>query len=240
MFGSLLGRAHLAALIFFICVAFSQANAANQGAPASQPVLPAVTFTLDFPGANPSHYVISIGRDGRGTYLSNGQLSSTASADSASETRADSADPPLEFTISDRVREQIFDLAQHAHYFSGKIDSGRKGIANTGAKTLSYNDGRRQSQATYNFSTLAPVEQLTAIFQGLSQTLEFGRRLTFFHKYQKTALDEDLKRMEEMQRENSLGDMQAIAPVLKEIADDHSVMNVARSRALRLMASETK
>jgi hypothetical protein len=44
--------------------------------------------------------------------------------------------------------------------------------------------------------------------------------------------------MEELQRDNSLGDVHAIAPVLKEIADDQSVMNVARARALRLMTGK--
>jgi len=195
---------------------------ASDDPPNNQITFPAISFTLDFPAANPSHYLISVGHDGRGTYVCNLQRGT------------------LEFTISDRVRVQIFDLAQRAHYFSGKVDSGHKGLANTGAKTLVYRDGQRESHATYNYSTSAPVEQLTAIFQNLSETLEFGRRLSFFHKYQKTALDEELKRMEELQRENSLGDPQAIAPVLKEIADDQSVMNVARARALRLMAGGTK
>jgi hypothetical protein len=49
-----------------------------------------------------------------------------------------------------------------------------------------------------------------------------------------------LKRMEEMQRENGLGDVGAIAPALKDIANDSSVMNVSRSRALRLLASAGK
>ena len=39
-----------------------------------------------------------------------------------------------------------------------------------------------------------------------------------------------------MQREKNLGDLQAIAPVLNEIANDSSVMNVSRARALRLLA----
>ena len=39
-----------------------------------------------------------------------------------------------------------------------------------------------------------------------------------------------------MQRENNLGDLQAISPVLQGIADDRSVMNVSRARALRLLA----
>jgi hypothetical protein len=46
--------------------------------------------------------------------------------------------------------------------------------------------------------------------------------------------------MEELQRESSLGDVDAIAPVLKDIANDSSVMNVSRARALRLLASVGK
>ena len=188
---------------------------------------PTVTFTLDFPGANPSHYEIVVNTDGKGSYSSNGQLSRDS----------EPTDPAaLEFTISENIRAQIFDLAKKAHYFDGKIDSGRKNLANTGNKTLIYKDASHSSQATYNYSPVQSVQDLTAIFQGLSTTLEFGRRLTWFRKYQKLALDEDLKRMEQMQREKNLGDLHAISDVLKSIADDASVMNVSRARALRLLA----
>src|SRR4029077_11143256 len=71
-------------------------------------------------------------------------------------------------------------------------------------------------------------------------TMEFGRRLIYLHKYEKLALDNQLKRMEELQRGDGLGDVQAIAPVLKDIANDSSVMNVSRARALRLLASAGK
>jgi hypothetical protein len=186
-----------------------------------------VGFTLDFQGANPSHYEISIASDGRGSYSSNGQLNQ----------QSEPADPaPLQFTISDSVRTQIFDLVKKSHYFSGKIDSGRKNIANTGNKVLTYKDPDHNSQATYNYSPVPAIQDLTAVFQGLSTTLEFGRRLTYFRKYEKLALDEDLKRMEQMQRESNLGDLQAISPVLNGLANDTSVMNVSRARALRLLA----
>jgi hypothetical protein len=188
-----------------------------------------VSFSLDFPGANPGHYEIIVGEDGQGTYSSNGQLNKDS----------DPADPaPLPFTVSEKVREQVFDLARRAHYFTGKVDSGNTKIANTGIKVLTYKSGSQHSQATYNYSPAAPVQQLTTIFEGLSTTLEFGRRLSYFHKYQKLALEEDLKRMEEMRRENNLGDFQAIAPVLNEIANDASVINVSRARALRLLAEK--
>jgi hypothetical protein len=193
---------------------------------ADQAGSPTVSFILDFPGANPSHYEIRVAINGHGSYSSNGQLSQDA----------EQADPvTLEFSLSDKVRQQIFDLAERAQYFSGKVDSGRKNIANTGAKTLSYNDGKRSTQATYNYSLLPAVEQLTDVFQGLSTTLEFGRRLTYFHKYQKLALDDDLKRMEDLEQSNMLGDVQAIAPVLESIGRDPSVMNMTRARALRLL-----
>lgn len=186
-----------------------------------------VTFTFDFTGSNPSHYEIVVNREGKASYTSNGQLSRDS----------EPADPEaLEFTMSENVRTQIFDLAKKAHYFDGNVDSGRKNLANTGNKTLTYKDASHNSQATYNYSPLPPVQDVTSIFQGLSTTLEFGRRLSYFRKYQKLALDDDLKRMEQMQRDKNLGDLQAISDVLKGIADDTSVMNVSRARALRLLA----
>jgi len=187
-----------------------------------------VQFSLDFPGANPSHYEISIAADGQGSYTSNGKL----------DEQSEPGDPaPLAFNLSDKTRSRIFDLAQRAHYFAGKVDSGRKNLANTGAKTLSYKDESRNSNATYNYSSLPAVQELTEVFQRLSTTLEYGRRLSYFHKYEKLALEQDLKQMEEMQRENNIADVQAIAPVLKQIADDPTVITVTRSRALRLLTT---
>lgn len=204
-----------------LLVALMSATVQGQAASAT------VSFSLDFPNANPSHYEVSVTEDGQGSYISNGQLNQ----DSAS------ADPaPLSFTLSEKVRAQIFDFAARAHYFKGKVDSGNKKLANTGVKVLAYKSADQNSQATYNYSPVAPVQELTAIFQGLSTTLEFGRRLSYFRKYQKLALDDDLKRMEELQKEGNLGDVQAIAPILNGIAGDTSVMNVSRSRALRLLA----
>ena len=187
-----------------------------------------VSFTIDFPGANPSHYQIVVPKDGSGLYSSNGKIND----------QSDAGDPAaINFSVSDSTRKQIFELAKRAKYFTGKVDSGRQNIANTGEKTLAYKDGGHNSQATFNFSNVAAVQQLTSIFQGLSAALECGRRLTFFHKYQKLALDDELKRMEDLNRENMLGDLQAIAPILKSIADDSSVMNVSRARALRLLSA---
>jgi len=187
---------------------------------------PVVGFTLDFPGSVPDHYVVSINADGRGTYTSSGKLSDQAEG---------GEDFHLEFAISDTSRNRVFDLARRAHYFDGKLDSGKKGLAFTGTKTLAYTDGQKNKRGSYNYSPVPAVQELTQFFQGLSATLEFGHRLEYYHRYQKLALDDETKRMEQMAKDKELVELSAIAPVLQQIAIDSTVINVVRARAQRLI-----
>ncbi|HEX4425159.1 MAG TPA: hypothetical protein VH079_07155 [Terriglobales bacterium] len=190
-----------------------------------------VTFKFDFPGSEPEHYIVSVSSDGHASYDSNGKLT----------LQSDAGEPfHLDFTISPATRTRIFDFAQKAHYFEGKIDSGKKNIANTGAKVLIYKNGEKNTEATYNFSPLPAVQDLTSLFQQLSTTLEFGRRLEYYRHYQKTALDEELKHMEQQSSENDLEELAAVAPILRQIATDPSLMNVVRARAQRLLALPVK
>jgi hypothetical protein len=184
-----------------------------------------ITFTLDFPGSEPSHYAVSVFSDHRSTYDSDGKLSPEAEGEPFH----------LDFSIAPATGRRVFDLAKQAHYFEGEIDSGKRKLASTGAKTLGYKDAARNTSATYNYSPLPAVQQLTQFFQNLSTTLEFGRRLQYFHRYQKLALDEELKRMEEMAKQNGLEELPAIVPILQRIAIDSSVINPVRARAQRMV-----
>ena len=184
-----------------------------------------VTFTLDFPGSEPSHYVIAVSSDGHSTYESDGKLSPDSEADPFH----------LDFSVSPDTSGTIFDLARKAHYFQGQIDSNKKRLASTGVKTLTYKDAQQSGTGTYNYSLLPAVQQITQLFQNLSTTLEFGRRLQYYHHYQKLALDEELKRMEQMANENELAELPAVVPILQQIANDSSVINPVRARALRLI-----
>jgi hypothetical protein len=186
-----------------------------------------VTFSLDFPGSDPEHYSISVQSDGRAHFECSARISTESE---------DRENYQTEFNLSDRTRARVFDLAAQAHYFSGKIDSGNHKLANTGAKQLAYKDGQRDFTAAYNFSPQPPVQQLTALFQGVAATLDFGRRLAHNHRYQKLALDDELKQMEDQARRGDLAELQAVKPVLQEIYDDSSVLNVVRARAQRIMA----
>lgn len=192
---------------------------------------PVITFTLDFPGSSPERYVFEIPSKGKASYDSRGPL------DPESEARDDFH---LDFDITDATRTRIFELAGKTHNFSGDLDSHRKNLASTGSKTLTYSDGTKQTSATYNYSQQAPVQDLTRLFQDMSSTLEFARRLDFFHRYQKLALDAELKRMEQMAKGNGLVELQAAEPILRQIADDPAVINVVRARARSLTERQTR
>jgi hypothetical protein len=192
---------------------------------ASAQEVAAVTFTLDFPGSEPSHYVISVSSDGHSAYDSDGKLSPDSEADPFH----------LDFSVSPATSKSIFDLAKRAHYFQGQIDSNKRGLASTGAKTLTYKDAQQSGSATYNYSAIAAVQQVTQLFQNLSMTLEYGRRLQYFHRYQKLALDEELKRMEEAAKGNDLQELPAVVPILQLIVNDTTVINPVRARAQRMI-----
>ena len=187
---------------------------------------PAVTFTLDFPVSAPSHYSLRVSQDGKASYESMGKLTPQADGDPFS----------YGFVMSEANRARIFALAAQAKYFEGDVDYKKGHIANTGRKVLAYEDGEQHHEAVYNYSTNTAIQQLTQIFQSISATVESARRLQYFHHYQKLALEDELKRMEEMAKSNSLEELQAIAPVLQAIADDKATMNVTRARAQRLLA----
>jgi hypothetical protein len=193
---------------------------------AQQPVVPSVAFNCDFPGSDPAHYGISVSADGHASYISDGKLTPDSDANEPFT---------IDFTMPQATLARILDLTKKAHYFEGEIDFKKKNIASGGDKTLMYKDGQRSTTAAYNYSAVPAVQELTTLFQNLSITLEYGRRLEYDHRYQKLALDEELKQMEEGSTRGELGDVAVIAPILKKIVDDASVVNAARARAQRLL-----
>ena len=205
-------------LLAFYLMLGTTIEAASDGA--------SISFSLDFPNSSPEHYEISVDGDGKAHYVSSGRISQDSDVRDDYQT---------DFTLSDATRKRIFELAGQAHYFSGKVDSGNKKLAFTGAKKLVYKDDKRNSSAEYNYSTQPAVQQLTTLFQSVGATLEFGRRLTYYHRYQKLALDDETKHMEDQARSGELAELKAVAPILQKIYDDTSVMNVTRARALRII-----
>ena len=201
--------------------------------------VPVVAFDLAFSGATPSHYAIAVESTGGAAYRSDdiGTQGEQASA---------AGDPYLlKFTVSEPTRTRIFQLAREAHYFQGNFNYTKTRVADTGTKTLSYSEGPanafaaptngKRSQTVYNYSQNPSIQELTAIFQRISTTIELGRHIAYLHRFDKLGLDAELKRADEMAGENQLLELQAIAPALQAVADDYSVLHIAREHAKHLL-----
>ena len=200
--------------------------ASDEARPSADSSSPVVTFSLDFPNSQPERYSIQVPSDGSAHYQSTGRISRESE---------DKDDFDFDFSVSAETRDRIFRLTKDAGYFRHDLDSHGKGLAFMGKKTLSYRNGSESTGSTFNYASNGAAHELSDLFQNLSTTLEFGHRLDFDHHYQKLALDDELKHMQEMAKGRELAEIAAIQPILEQIVADHSVMNVARARAQQLL-----
>ena len=198
------------------------------------PRVPTVTFDLIWEQATPQEFTVRTQADGPSTYLSRNPLKQLQPGEEKDP------DYTLDFTMSAKDAARIFKLAQQAKYFNGDFEYRAHRIANTGKKTLTYADETRHFQTIYNHSENKAIQELTSLFQGISSSIEFGRKLQFKHKYDKLGLEAELKAMEEAAENHNLAEIQIVSATLKDIADDSSVMNIARQRARRLLAKAGK
>lgn len=216
-------RVGFALLVLLLLSIAAAAQAPELGPRTVAPTIPTVTFTLDWPDARPPHYSIAVDSAGRATYA-------------AVDDKKESGDPyRLKFTISQAARERIFAAAQSLNFFQGKFDFTRHKIAFTGSKTLSYADPDRHSQTTYNWSENAELMALTQLFLGIANTVEGGRKLEYLQRFDRLGLNDQLKEMEAEAKDHYLAEVHVIEPVLRQIADDPGVMDLARQRARRLL-----
>lgn len=192
------------------------------------PAVPTVTFTFDWPSIEPHHFVIQVDSSGNAAYES--------WMGAPSDGQPSAGEPyMLKFTASAAARDRIFSVARRLGYFNGDFEYRKHRVAASGTKTLAYADPNKQYETRYNWSENPGIQQLTALFDGISTTIEAGRRLQHLHRYDRLGLDDELKNLEQLAASHSATELQVIAPVLREIADDNGAMHIARQRAEHLL-----
>src|SRR5215471_19358354 len=215
----------LAAILLVCSFSFAQDKDEQQ-----HPEEPTIVFDLYWEAATPQNYTVTVQASGKAKYVSRDPTRVPEGAEAADP------DYVLEFTMSAATRDRLFLLGKAANYFQGDFDYKHK-VANTGRKTVTYADPARHFQTTYNFSENKDIQEVTRIFQGISNTIEHGRKLQFMRRFDKLGLERELRGMEEMAQSGYLVEIQIIASILQNIINDSSVLNIARERARRLMAS---
>src|SRR5258708_11504409 len=223
------------------CVILVGAFALSAGTFAQNSALPADagrsvgTFYRVWGAPTPPKDTITVDSSGRGHYVSR---------DSAKEPEQHGhADVPqahpefeLEFSVSPATRDLIFQLTRDTNYFAGDYEYKAHRVAFTGKKVLTYAGPGKTFQTTYNWSENKAISRLTGLLQGISNTIEHGRKLQFLHRFDKLGLEAELKGMEALAADNELAEIQIIAATLENIANDARILNVARQRARRLLA----
>lgn len=213
----------VAILLLFSAALVAQVPVLDPRHPNDKPI-PLATFEFTFAGAQPPHYSVAVEAGGRAAYRSDDQLPITKGEESGT--------PYLvKFVISRTNSDRIFELVKSLNYLKGDFEFHGGRIANMGSKTLTFKNGEAENSTTYNYTQNPTLQQLTSLFQGIGNTLEYGRRLARLYRYDKLGLDAELKSMEEDAKRNYLIELQLDEPILKQISGDASVMNISRRRA---------
>jgi hypothetical protein len=183
-----------------------------------------VIFTSVLWTANPSYYSLAIDSTGTATYQS-----APASIEQTGVPYM------VEFRVSDRTRRMAFNVTRQLDFFRERAGESLSSAQDNSVRTLTYHDSQFHNQVTYSSSPDSAIEELTSVFEDISETLEFGRRLAYFHEHDRSALDGELDRLQTRADRRTLRELAVIAPVLRSIALDSRIESVPRHKAEALL-----
>ncbi len=212
-------------VVFFLVLLPAIATAQTSLRPTPVGAGASVTFRFEWSQGFPwLSYTIEVQSDGR-THFSGVANPAEMPADTDQQ----------DFTMPHDTLQTIFDSAVRLHYFQADYDSHLKKIAQTGKKTLEYRSAETHGSMSFNWSENADVQELTRIFQGVALTLDYGRKLAFQYRFDRLGMNQRLRQLEEAQAGHHVEALNAIAPILRKIADDPNMMNISRESARHLL-----
>lgn len=181
---------------------------------------PTVVFSSVLWNANPAAYSIAVDATGTATYQS--------TQDSMERTGVPYT---IEFQTSDATRRITFNIARELNLFSGEFPVSLGSPQTSPVRTLTYHDITFNNHITYTDSTDSQIQELTSVFEEISATFEFARRLGYLHQHDKERLEPELTRMQASAERHMLRELQAVTPALKSIALDNSLTESVRKEA---------
>ncbi|HUB02796.1 MAG TPA: hypothetical protein VL983_08920 [Terriglobales bacterium] len=192
-----------------------------------------VVFMRSFWSGHPQYYSIAIDSVGDAAYECSPRLEQQTGVPYM-----------VQFHASASMRERTFNLAQQLKFFqlsdSEVQSSGSPNYyvaENQSKNTLEFREGTTDNSISYHESRNTLIQQITSLFEGMENTLQFGRNLTYLSRNRSPELATQLKRMQDMAAQGKLLEVQAAAPTLENIASDESLSQVARQRAKALLKS---
>ncbi len=197
------------------------------------PATGTITFKFEDARLQPAAYELTLHGDGSGHFVSH-----TGSAPPDDIANLPAQGQQRDIVLAEATRVRIFAIAAKEKYFAIKCNSGNAKVAFQGTKTLAYEGPEGRGACTFNYAQDSKLQWLTSQLIGLAATLEEGRRLTVEHEHGRLALDAELETLESMVHDGQATEITNIAPILRTIAADESVMTRARRRAQTLLDND--
>jgi hypothetical protein len=190
---------------------------------------PTVIFSSVLWNANPASYSIAVDGTGAATYQS-------------TQESIDRTGVPysIEFQTTDATRRIVFNIARELNLFNGDFPVSLGSPESAPVRTLTYHDITFNNHITYSDSTDSQIQELTSVFEEISATFEFARRLSYLHQHDKERLEPELTRMQASAERHMLRELQAVTPALKSIALDSSLSESVRKQAQAILVLARK
>ena len=186
---------------------------------------PTVVFSSVFWNANPPSYSLAVDATGAATYQS--------TQDSVERSGVPYM---IEFQTSDATRRMTFNIVRQLNFLSGDFLASVGTPEKVPVRTLGYHDITYNNQVTYSESSDSEIQELTSVFEEISATFEFARRLGYLHQHDKGGLEAELIRMQTSAERHRLRELQAVTPSLKSIASDATLSETVRKHAEAILA----
>jgi len=194
---------------------FSQNPQVEIGNP---PRFPTIVFSSVLWTADPPYYSIAIDSSGVATYFS-------------APNSVDKTGVPytIEFHASDRTRRITFNLARNLDFFAGQsVEPEALPVKNT-VRTVAYLNDHLNNQFSFTAPPGPDFEEITSVFEQLSETLEFGRRLAYLQERDPNAVGAELQSLQKLVDRHQIREFQALVGVLRGVASDQRLDGSARN-----------
>jgi hypothetical protein len=187
---------------------------------------PVITFHFERPGTQLPTYTFTVHEDGTGTYIAKYPAGALSASD-------ESANEPL--AITKGTAAKLFTEVRGTHQLKGGCASKAKNIADTGTKTLTYSNREDSAKCTWNYSEDKTIVALGDTFMGMAYTLDMGRKLATKQRFDRLGLDQEMGFLVDAVKSGHAVELSNIAPTLRSLADDASLMERVRTRAAKLL-----
>ena len=190
----------------------------------------AVVVDFTNPGISPSHWTLTLHRDGSGHFHSErGDPSPAVSQE------ADAPNVDRELQLTADYAGHVFQIAQRHNWFNQECESRMK-VAFQGWKKLSYQGPEGHGSCTFNYSQDKEIQALGDSLVGVAETVREGARLEMLLQHDRLGLDRETEYLTDGAKDGRMQQICAIREILERLAEDPEVLDRVRKRARFLLA----